>query len=264
LVFLDGTSLTIGPNSEVTIDKYVFNPEKKAGEMALKVQRGTMRFVGGIISKTSEVKVDTPSASMGIRGGIFTVSVTALGATTATFVFGQSFTITSAGVTETTTTPGSRIIVTPGSPPTPPTPIPPGSLQNSMASFQGAPTGPPGPGGAGPGGNFQGQPPGQGGGNNRGPGGRSGSPGGGPSTAGGANAYVAIGNALQGAGLGKVNSSLPPSTALANTPTHQQIANILTAQPGGGQGSATGTQLAQNAASGGTQGQQPSGNNTQA
>jgi len=52
LVFLDGTSLTIGPDSEVTIDKYVYNPEKKTGEMALKVQRGMLRFVGGVISKT--------------------------------------------------------------------------------------------------------------------------------------------------------------------------------------------------------------------
>src|SRR5437762_14191060 len=58
LVFLDGTSLTIGPNSEVVIDKYVYDPAKKSGDMALKVQRGTLRFVGGVISKTSEVKID--------------------------------------------------------------------------------------------------------------------------------------------------------------------------------------------------------------
>jgi len=31
LVFLDGTSLTIGPDSEVVIDKYVYDPEKKTG-----------------------------------------------------------------------------------------------------------------------------------------------------------------------------------------------------------------------------------------
>src|SRR5262245_56014502 len=141
LVFLDGTSLTIGPNSEVVIDKYVYNPEKKAGEMALSVQRGTLRFVGGVISKTSEVKVNTPSASMGIRGGIFTVVVTAIGSTTANFLFGQSFSITSQGVTQTTNTPGQTMIVSPGSPPTPPAPTPPAVLQNSMASFQGSFTG---------------------------------------------------------------------------------------------------------------------------
>src|SRR5947208_3135630 len=155
--------------------------------MALKVQRGTLRFVGGVISKTSEVKVDTPSASMGIRGGIFTVSVTALGATTANFLFGASFTMSSQGVTETTTTPGSRIIVTPGSPPTPPTPIPPGALQNNLASFQGGSfSNPQGPGGAGPGGNFQSTTGGGAGGGNV-PGGRSGGPGGGQGAGGGGN-----------------------------------------------------------------------------
>ena len=47
--------------------------------MALTVGRGTMRFVGGVISKTSEVRVKTPSASIGIRGGIFTVTVSPTG-----------------------------------------------------------------------------------------------------------------------------------------------------------------------------------------
>src|SRR5580692_3848131 len=41
LVFLDGTSLTIGPNSSLVIDKYVYDPDKKTGEMALTVSRGT-------------------------------------------------------------------------------------------------------------------------------------------------------------------------------------------------------------------------------
>jgi len=80
LVFLDGTSLTVGPNSSLVIDKYVYDPEKKTGEMALTVSKGTLRFVGGVISKKSEVKVTTPSASMGIRGGIFTLAVAANGA----------------------------------------------------------------------------------------------------------------------------------------------------------------------------------------
>src|SRR5215469_16575290 len=42
LVFNDGTSLTIGPNSTITIDKYVYDPDKKTGEMALKLERGTL------------------------------------------------------------------------------------------------------------------------------------------------------------------------------------------------------------------------------
>ena len=81
LVFLDGTSLTVGPNSDVIIDKFVYDPDTKTGEMALNVSRGTLRFVGGVISKKSEVKIRTPVASMGIRGGILTVAVSSTGAT---------------------------------------------------------------------------------------------------------------------------------------------------------------------------------------
>jgi hypothetical protein len=85
LVFLDGTSLTIGPNSNVVIDKFVYDPNTKTGEMALNVSRGTMRFVGGVISKKSEVKITTPLASMGIRGGILTVGLRQTAARSRTF-----------------------------------------------------------------------------------------------------------------------------------------------------------------------------------
>ena len=137
LVFLDGTSLTIGPNSHLTIDKYVYDPEKKKGEMALSMTRGTMRFVGGVISKTSEVTVKTPSASMGIRGGIFNLQVGNNGQVTANFLYGVSFTVTSGGVTQTTTQQGQQTVIAPGAPPPAFAPIPPGGLQTTVASFEG-------------------------------------------------------------------------------------------------------------------------------
>src|SRR5690349_8383753 len=59
LVFNDGTSLTVAPNSVVVIDKYVYDPERKKGEMAVSLTRGAMRFVGGTISKSSEVQIKT-------------------------------------------------------------------------------------------------------------------------------------------------------------------------------------------------------------
>ena len=86
VVFLDGTALTIGPNSVLVIDKYVYDPNRKAGDIALNVTRGTFRFVGGAISKNNEVTIKTPSATIGIRGGIVTFSVSDSGATTANFL----------------------------------------------------------------------------------------------------------------------------------------------------------------------------------
>jgi hypothetical protein len=109
IVFLDGSTLTVGPNSVVTIDKFVYNPQEKTGEMTLRASRGVFRLVGGAISKSSEIVVRTPSATMGIRGGIATFAVAPSGATTANFLFGGSLTITSLGVTQTTSRAGSQI-----------------------------------------------------------------------------------------------------------------------------------------------------------
>ena len=53
LVFLDGTSLTVGPNARLTIDKFVFDPNTKKGELAINASKGVLRLVGGKISKTN-------------------------------------------------------------------------------------------------------------------------------------------------------------------------------------------------------------------
>lgn len=128
VVFLDGTALTIGPNSVLVIDKYVYDPDRKAGDIALNVTRGTFRFVGGAISKNNEVTIKTPSATIGIRGGIVTFSVSDSGATTANFLYGDSMRVTALGSTQTATRGGSEITVPVGAPPTPPTLIPLGRM----------------------------------------------------------------------------------------------------------------------------------------
>ena len=136
LVFNDGSSLTVAPSSQVVIDKYVFDPERRKGEMAISVTRGALRFVGGTISKSSEVQVKTPSATMGIRGGIMTVAVSPAGTTSVNFLFGQQLTVTSQGVTRTTNQTGTQINVNQGAPPSLPQTIPPAAMQNNTAMFQ--------------------------------------------------------------------------------------------------------------------------------
>jgi hypothetical protein len=128
VVFLDGTALTIGPNSTLVIDRYVYDPNRKAGDIALSVTHGTLRFVGGAISKNNEVTIKTPSSTIGIRGGILTLSVSDSGATTANFLYGDSMRVTGQGSTQTATRNGSEITVPVGGPPTPPTLIPLGGM----------------------------------------------------------------------------------------------------------------------------------------
>src|SRR6266545_4663078 len=65
IVFLDGSTLTVGPDSIVTLDKFVYDPEKRTGEMALNAGRGVFRFDGAAISKNSEGTITTPNATMG-------------------------------------------------------------------------------------------------------------------------------------------------------------------------------------------------------
>ena len=66
VVFLDGTALTVGPRASMVIDKFVDDPNTKKGELAVTLGSGVFRLVGGKISKTSAIVVNTPSASIGI------------------------------------------------------------------------------------------------------------------------------------------------------------------------------------------------------
>src|SRR5262245_293039 len=77
LLFLDGSSLTVGPQARLTIDKFVYDPNSKLGVLAVNASQGVLRFVGGKISKTAPVTVITPSATLSIRGGIMIVSADA-------------------------------------------------------------------------------------------------------------------------------------------------------------------------------------------
>ena len=95
VLFLDQTSLTIAPNSEVVLDRYVYDPSTDSGEMTVTVLKGAMRFVGGRISKTEPAMIKTPTATIGIRGGMGNVNVQDGADTFYMHVAGFSSTITS-------------------------------------------------------------------------------------------------------------------------------------------------------------------------
>ena len=70
LLFLDQTSLTVSPNSDIVLDKYVYDPSSQSGEIALTVSKGVLRMIGGRITKSNPATIRTPAATIGIRGGI--------------------------------------------------------------------------------------------------------------------------------------------------------------------------------------------------
>ncbi|MBV8765980.1 MAG: FecR domain-containing protein [Hyphomicrobiales bacterium] len=107
LVFVDKTTLDIGPNSSIVIDKFVFDPQAGHGEMAVSLGKGVLRVVGGQATHTGGATISTPFATIGLRGGIITVSQSKDG-TEAVLGYGV-MTMSSAGVTQTLNQPGFGI-----------------------------------------------------------------------------------------------------------------------------------------------------------
>jgi hypothetical protein len=70
LLFLDETTLTVGPNSRVTLDRFVYDPNRTTGTVTMTAVRGVFRFVSGSLpSQAYEIR--TPAGSIGVRGTIF-------------------------------------------------------------------------------------------------------------------------------------------------------------------------------------------------
>ncbi len=130
LLFLDESSMTVGPNSDLTIDQFVYDPKSGTGKLAMSATRGLLRYVGGRLSKQDEaVTLRTGTATLAVRGGAFIAQIGPDGTTNATFIYGKGLTIT--GVTggfQIVTRPGFQSITTPGGSPSPPAPQPPGQL----------------------------------------------------------------------------------------------------------------------------------------
>ena len=70
LLFTDQTTLSIGQRSQVTLDRYVYDPSRASGGGAtVSMTRGAMRFVSGS-QDPRNYQVRTPVATIGVRGTI--------------------------------------------------------------------------------------------------------------------------------------------------------------------------------------------------
>jgi len=77
VILRDNSTLSIGPESRVVIEAFLFSPyEGKLGLLA-RISRGTMAYLSGLIGKLSpgSARFETPLASIGIRGTRFAVKV---------------------------------------------------------------------------------------------------------------------------------------------------------------------------------------------
>jgi len=78
LLFLDATSLSVGARSEVKLDRFVYNPERKTGNVVVEASRGAFRFVSGSQAPTNYT-IKTPLATIGVRGTIVDGYITSAG-----------------------------------------------------------------------------------------------------------------------------------------------------------------------------------------
>jgi len=77
VIFRDNSTLSLGPDTTIVIDEFIFSPiEGKLG-MVNRMAKGTAVFLSGEITKLSPeaVKFETPLATIGIRGTRFMVKV---------------------------------------------------------------------------------------------------------------------------------------------------------------------------------------------
>ena len=75
LLFLDETSLSIGPQSEVTLDRFVFDPNRGTGNVVINLGKGALRFATGS-QRPGNYQIRTPVATIGVRGTLFDVYAT--------------------------------------------------------------------------------------------------------------------------------------------------------------------------------------------
>jgi hypothetical protein len=68
ITFADGTAFDLSSNARMAMTEYVYDPNSKANSTLLSLTKGTFTFVAGKIAKSGDMKIDTPVATMGIRG----------------------------------------------------------------------------------------------------------------------------------------------------------------------------------------------------
>jgi hypothetical protein len=66
--FTDGTSFNLTNNAKMTLDEFVYDPNGKSNSTLFNLTKGTFTFVAGKVAKTGNMKIETPVATLGIRG----------------------------------------------------------------------------------------------------------------------------------------------------------------------------------------------------
>jgi hypothetical protein len=77
VTFKDETVMSFGPDTQFTVDEYLYEPAQGKLKLSSKLSNGTLNYVSGVIAKLqpSAVTVKTPSGTIGVRGTQFLLKV---------------------------------------------------------------------------------------------------------------------------------------------------------------------------------------------
>jgi hypothetical protein len=77
VTFKDNTVMSFGPDTELTVDEYLYAPGKDNLKFGTSMSKGSLQVVSGVIAKLkpSSVTMKTPTGMIGIRGTRFLVKV---------------------------------------------------------------------------------------------------------------------------------------------------------------------------------------------
>jgi opacity protein-like surface antigen len=79
LKFDDDTKVAIGAGGRLKLDKFVYDPNKSTGDVAVSLSKGAFRFITGVARKR-DYQIKTPGASISVRGTVFDVYIAQNGA----------------------------------------------------------------------------------------------------------------------------------------------------------------------------------------
>src|SRR5262249_55124654 len=75
--FIDGTAFSLGSNARMVLNDMVYDPNGSSNSSFLSLVQGSITFVAGQTAKNGSMKIDTPVATMGIRGTAVLVEIAA-------------------------------------------------------------------------------------------------------------------------------------------------------------------------------------------
>ncbi|MBR0819706.1 FecR domain-containing protein [Bradyrhizobium liaoningense] len=75
ITFNDATTFNLSASAKITIDNYVYEDGGKQNSAIFDIGKGTVAFVAAAVARTGDMKIATPTATLGIRGTTGVVDV---------------------------------------------------------------------------------------------------------------------------------------------------------------------------------------------